>query len=436
MPGSATPAALPAAHRVVLGLQWGDEGKGKIIDVLAAHCDLVVRCQGGANAGHTVVVGGRKTVLHLLPSGILHPHVRCLIGHGVVLDPVALGHELDELAAGGCDIAGRLLISERAHLVLPTHPLLDRAYEAARGAGKVGTTLRGIGPCYADKALRTGIRAGDLVDLPAVERAVRARIAHANALAQAWGVEPLDADAALASWLPAAQRIAPLVGDAIAALHAAVDAGQRVLFEGAQGVQLDIDVGTYPFVTSSNTGIGGVLTGTGISHRQIGEVIGVIKAYTTRVGSGPFVTELADERGERLRQRGQEFGATTGRPRRCGWLDLVAVRQACRLNGVDALALTKLDILDGEPELALCVAYRLDGRELNAPPARCADLERVQPVYEVLPGWQRPVSGARGVADLPEAARAYIARIERFLAVPVRWIGTGAARDALIERAP
>lgn len=436
MPDAGTQGAHPSRHRVVLGLQWGDEGKGKIIDVLASEADVVVRCQGGANAGHTVVVGGRKTVLHLLPSGILNPHARCLIGHGVVVDPVALCQELDELAAGGREVAGQLLISDRAHLVLPCHPHLDRAYEQARGAGKVGTTLRGIGPCYADKALRTGVRAGELSDLAAVERAVRARIAQANALAATLGVPPLDAEAALAAWLPAARRLAPLVGDTIAALHAADAAGQRLLFEGAQGVQLDIDVGTYPFVTSSNTGVGGVLTGTGISHRQVGEVIGVVKAYTTRVGSGPFVTEIGGEHGERLRQRGHEYGATTGRPRRCGWLDLVAVRQACRLNGVDALALTKLDILDGEPQLPLCVGYELDGRPLETVPSRVADLERVRPIYEALPGWRTPVAGARRLADLPPEARAYLERIERHTGVPVRWIGTGAGRDDVIVAEP
>jgi adenylosuccinate synthase len=421
-------------NRVVLGLQWGDEGKGKVIDLLAADADLVVRCQGGANAGHTVVVGGRKTVLHLLPSGILNENARCVIGHGVVLDPIALCQEMDELLAGGSDIARRLVVSDRAHLVLPSHPHLDRAQEAAKGAGKVGTTLRGIGPCYTDKASRTGVRAGDLVDLAACERKVREHIARANTLAAALGAGPLDADAALAAWLPAARRVAPLVMDSIAILHQAMAEGRSFLFEGAQGVQLDIDAGTYPFVTSSNTGIGGILTGSGLSHRQLGEVIGVVKAYTTRVGAGPFPAELTDARGEALRARGREFGATTGRPRRCGWLDLVIVGYACRLNGIDGIALTKLDILDGEPELPVCIGYRLDGRVIDAPPARIEDFARVEPVFERLPGWTTPSTGARTFADLPRQAQDYIAFIEKRLGVPVRWIGTGAGRDEIVVR--
>lgn len=421
-------------NRVVLGLQWGDEGKGKVIDLLAADADLVVRCQGGANAGHTVVVGGKKTVLHLLPSGILNENARCIIGHGVVLDPIALCHELDDLMAGGSDLAKRLIVSDRAHLVLPSHPHLDRAQEAAKGAGKVGTTLRGIGPCYTDKAARIGIRAGELIDLDASERKLREHIAKANVIARALGAEDLDADAALRAWMPAARRIAPLVADSIRILHEAMAQGRSFLFEGAQGAQLDLDVGTYPYVTSSNTGIGGILTGSGLSHKQLGEVIGVVKAYTTRVGAGPFAAELTDARGDALRKRGHEFGATTGRPRRCGWLDLVIVGYACRLNGVDAIALTKLDILDGEPELPVCVGYRLDGQVLDGPPARIEDLARAEPVYEVLPGWSTPSTGARSFDRLPRQAQDYVAFIERRLGVPVRWIGTGAGRDEIVVR--
>lgn len=421
-------------NRVVLGLQWGDEGKGKVIDLLAADADLVVRCQGGANAGHTVVVGGKKTVLHLLPSGILNENARCVIGHGVVLDPVALCHELDDLMAGGSDLSKRLVVSDRAHLVLPSHPHLDRAQEAAKGAGKVGTTLRGIGPCYTDKAARTGIRAGELVDLKATEAKLRDHLAKSNVIARALGAADLDIEAAVAAWMPHARRIAPLVSDSIRILHEAMAEGRSFLFEGAQGAQLDIDVGTYPYVTSSNTGIGGILTGSGLSHKQLGDVIGVVKAYTTRVGSGPFLAELTDARGEALRQRGREFGATTGRPRRCGWLDLVIVGYACRLNGVDAIALTKLDILDGEKELPVCVGYRLDGKVLDGPPARIEDLARVEPVYEVMPGWTKPSTGARTFADLPKQAQDYIAFIERRIGVPVRWIGTGAGRDEIVVR--
>jgi len=421
-------------NRVVLGLQWGDEGKGKVIDLLAAEADLVVRCQGGANAGHTVVVGGKKTVLHLLPSGVLNENARCVIGHGVVLDPVALCHELDDLSKGGSTIEKRLVVSDRAHLVLPSHPHLDRAQETAKGAGKVGTTLRGIGPCYTDKAARNGVRAGELCDLTACEARVRAHIAQSNVIAKALGGEALEVEAAMAAWMPSARRIAPLVADSIRILHEAMAAQQSFLFEGAQGAQLDLDVGTYPYVTSSNTGIGGILTGSGLSHKQLGQVIGVVKAYTTRVGSGPFTAELNDARGEALRQRGREFGATTGRPRRCGWLDLVIVGYACRLNGVDAVALTKLDILDGEPELPVCVGYRLDGKVLDGPPARIEDLARVEPIYQVMPGWTQPSTGARSFADLPRQAQDYIRFIEGRIGVPVKWIGTGAGRDEIVVR--
>ncbi len=421
-------------NRVVLGLQWGDEGKGKVIDLLACEADLVVRCQGGANAGHTVVVGGKKTVLHLLPSGVLNENARCVIGHGVVLDPVALCHELDDLLAGGSDVAKRLVVADRAHLVLPSHPHLDRAQEAAKGASKVGTTLRGIGPCYTDKAARIGIRAGELCDLKACEAKVREHIAKSNVIAKALGAEPLDVETAMAAWLPSARRIAPLVTDSISILHEAMGAGRSFLFEGAQGAQLDLDVGNYPYVTSSNTGIGGILTGSGLSHKQLGQVIGVVKAYSTRVGSGPFATELNDARGEALRQRGREFGSTTGRPRRCGWLDLVIVGYACRLNGIDAIALTKLDILDGERELPMCVGYRLDGKVLDGPPARIEDLARVEPVYETLPGWTTPSTGARTFEALPKQAQDYVRFIEKRIGVPVKWIGTGAGRDEIIVR--
>ncbi len=421
-------------NRVVLGLQWGDEGKGKVIDLLAAEADVVVRCQGGANAGHTVVVGSKKTVLHLLPSGILNQHARCVIAHGVVLDPIALCSELDELLAGGCDAAKRLVVSDRAHLVLPCHPHMDKAQEIARGASKVGTTLRGIGPCYTDKTARNGLRAGELADLVAFERKLRDVLTKSNVIIRALGSEPLDVDAAVAGYMPAARRIAPLINDSITILHQAMAEQRSFLFEGAQGAQLDIDVGTYPFVTSSNTGIGGILTGSGLSHKQLGDVIGVVKAYTSRVGSGPFLAELTDARGEALRQRGREFGATTGRPRRCGWLDLAAVGYACRLNGVDAIALTKLDILDGEPELPVCVSYRLDGKVIHGPPARIDDLARAEPMYEVLPGWKKPVTGARKEADLPSEARSYIAFIEKRLGVPVKWVGTGAGRDEIVLR--
>jgi adenylosuccinate synthase len=422
-----------SGNRVVLGLQWGDEGKGKVIDQLADCTDVVVRCQGGANAGHTVVVNGRKTVLHLLPSGALHEKATCIIGNGVVVDPVALCHEIDELVRAGADLTARLKLSDRAHLVLPSHRLLDRAVEQVRGASKVGTTLRGIGPCYGDKIARNGLRCGDLLAADFPER-LRAHLRAANRQLLALGARPIDAHAAAAELLPYCRRLAPLVADTAAWMHTQVAAGKRFMFEGAQGTMLDIDYGTYPYVTSSNTGLGGVVTGSGLSHKQVGEVIGVVKAYTTRVGGGPFTVELLDAQGEALRQRGHEFGSTTGRPRRCGWLDLVVVRFACRLNGVDSIALTKLDVLDPEPELPVCVAYEIDGRRVDSVPANLDELSRAKPVYEVLTGWKSSIAGATRFADLPLAAQAYVAYIERFLGVPVKWIGTGPGREATVCR--
>jgi adenylosuccinate synthase len=423
-----------STNKVVLGLQWGDEGKGKVIDLLASACDVVVRCQGGANAGHTVVVGGKKTILHLLPSGMLNPQARCIIGNGVVVDPLALCTELDELESHGCSAIKRVVVSDRAHLVLPCHKALDVAYELAKGTGKVGTTLRGIGPAYADKIARTGLRCGELRDLPAFVVKLRAHLTEMNVQLVALGAKALEIDRAIELILPACRRTAELIGDTVNELHQAVAAGKRFLFEGAQGVLLDIDHGTYPFVTSSNTGVGGVITGSGLSHKELGEVIGVVKAYSTRVGSGPFPVELLGAQGDELRQRGNEFGATTGRPRRCGWLDLVAVRFACRLNGVDSIALTKLDILTGGADLPVCVAYELDGKPIQSIPARIDDLARVTPIYQTLPGWQSNLGACRTMDGLPKAARDYIQFIEQQVQVPVRWIGTGPGRDEIICR--
>lgn len=422
-----------SVNRVVLGLQWGDEGKGKVIDQLADTTDVVVRCQGGANAGHTVVVGGRKTVLHLLPSGALHERATCVIGNGVVVDPRALCDEIDALARNGCDITGRLMLSDRAHLVLPTHRALDAATERAKGASKVGTTLRGIGPCYGDKIARTGLRCGDLraADLP--DR-LRAHIRAANRVISQLGGRTLDENRTLHETLPACRRAAVLVADTASFLHQAAIDGRRFLFEGAQGVMLDVDYGTYPYVTSSNTGLGGVITGSGLSHKSMGEVIGVVKAYTTRVGGGPFPVELLDAQGEALRKRGHEFGATTGRPRRCGWLDLVVVRFACRLNGVDSIALTKLDVLDPEAEIPVCTAYEVDGRRVDTVPACLDELARAKPVYTVLKGWKRSIAGCQRWDDLPAEARAYVEYVERFLGVRVSIIGTGPGREETVVR--
>ena len=421
-------------NKVVLGLQWGDEGKGKVIDLLAAHTDVVVRCQGGANAGHTVVVNGRKSVLHLLPSGIMHDQATCIIGNGVVVDPLALCNELDELIAGGVNPTARLLVSDRAHLVLPSHKALDAAFENRKGDAKVGTTLRGIGPCYADKVARTGLRCGELRDLPAFTVKLRVQLTQVNEQLAYLKAPLIDIDTAIAQVMPACTRIAPLIADTADLLHRSAGANKSFLFEGAQGVLLDIDYGTYPFVTSSNTGVGGVIAGSGLSHKQLGDIIGVVKAYSTRVGSGPFPVELLNAKGEDIRQRGGEFGATTGRPRRCGWLDLVAVGFSCRLNGVDAIALTKLDILDTENEIPICVAYEIDGKRSDTIPARIDDLARAKPVYEVLPGWKTPLNKVRSYAALPAAARSYIEFIERRIGVPVKWIGTGPGREEIVVR--
>jgi len=423
-----------SGNTVVLGLQWGDEGKGKVIDLLSGSTDLVVRCQGGANAGHTVVVGTRKTVLHLLPSGALHPGAVCIIGNGVVVDPVALLAELAELREGGVDLTSRLKLSDRAHLVMPWHKALDAAAEKRKGDAKVGTTLRGIGPCYGDKIARTGLRCGDLRDLAAFEKRVRETLAVVNAQLGLFGAPALPIDDTVAQILPACRNVASYVCDTADLLHTAIAAGKSVMFEGAQGVHLDVDFGTYPFVTSSNTGIGGVITGSGVSHKHLGTVIGIVKAYSTRVGGGPFAVELKNARGDALRTRGNEYGATTGRPRRCGWLDLVGVRFAARLNGVDAIALTKLDVLTGEPEIPICVGYRLDGKALDTVPARWEDIERLEPVWETLPGWTDDIRQCTRFEHLPAAAQSYVRFVETRSGVPVRWIGTGPGRDEIIVR--
>ncbi len=420
-------------NKVVLGLQWGDEGKGKVIDVLAGHFDLVVRCQGGANAGHTVVVEGRKTVLHLLPSGALHPAVTCVIGNGVVIDPLALQNELADLGPAGDDLRPRLRISDRAHLVLPCHKIIDRVAEELKGDNKVGTTQRGIGPCYSDKINRIGLRCGELIDEALFEKRLRILLAAADRQLAQIGDERLDIEAILAETLPPCRAMAPMVTDTVDFLHRQGRA-KSVLFKGAQGSMLDIDFVTYPFVTSSNTGIGGVITGSGLSHQDVGEVIGIVKAYTTRVGAGPMPTELTNADGEALRTTGGEFGATTGRPRRCGWLDLVVVGYACRINGVDTIALTKLDVLSGRSELPVCVAYTVAGRRIETIPGRIEDLEGAEPVYETLPGWSEDLSSCRHFNDLPEAARRYVAFIEERVGVRVGWIGVGPGRDEVICR--
>ena len=420
-----------ATNIAVLGAQWGDEGKGKIVDLLTPNFSIVARYQGGHNAGHTVYANGRKFVLRLLPSGILHEGITCVIGNGVVVDPQALFAEIDELASAGIAIGDRLIVSDKAHLILPYHRELDLLSEARRGERKIGTTSRGIGPAYEDKIARRGVRVGDLANTEALSSAVRHNVDARNRIIRE---SSMDANQVLADLRKAWQRMAPWVQDVSLFLARARRQNRPIMFEGAQGTLLDIDHGTYPYVTSSNATIGGVCTGLGLPPRAIDGVLGVAKAYTTRVGEGPLPTELTGEIGNRLRETGQEFGAVTGRPRRCGWYDAVAVRYAVRVNGLDALALTKLDVLDGMDELQICTAYRLAGSTITELPGDIAQLAACEPIYESVPGWKAPTAGVRRYADLPKDAQRYIARLEELTGVPAAVLSTGSAREDTIIR--
>jgi adenylosuccinate synthase len=415
----------------VLGAQWGDEGKGKIVDLLTPRFDIVARYQGGHNAGHTVYVNGTKFVLRLIPSGILHPGVTCVIGNGVVIDPEALLAEVDELVRAGIDVGRRLVISDKAHVILPYHRDLDLLAEARRGERKIGTTSRGIGPAYEDKIARRGIRIGDLADPVSLAQNVRDNVLARNRLVHD---STMEWKPVLEELLAHASRLRPWVCDVSLMLDQEMRAGRSVLFEGAQGTLLDIDHGTYPYVTSSNASIGGVCTGLGVGPRAIDHVMGVVKAYTTRVGAGPLPTELSGEMGNRLRDTGNEYGAVTGRPRRCGWYDAVAARYSVRVNGLDALALTKLDVLDGLDRIDVCTAYRCGSRTLVDFPSDVAQLASCEPVYESLPGWNVPTRGARNFEDLPESARRYIAKLEEVTGVPAAIVSTGSERDDTIIR--
>jgi adenylosuccinate synthase len=419
---------------VVVGAQWGDEGKGKVVDVLAERADLVVRFQGGNNAGHTLVVGGTKRVLHLVPSGVLHPRCACAIGPGVVVDPWELQLEIRSLRDAGLLIdPARLVVSERAPLILPYHRALDHLREQRLGVGRIGTTGRGIGPAYEDAVGRHAIRVGDLrrpSELPA--RVVRA-LYEKNALIAHLGGDPLDADAVTADLLAVAADLLPHLGDSVATTARALASGQNVLFEGAQGTLLDVLHGTYPFVTSSHTVAGAACTGAGVGPRHVERALGVVKAYCTRVGSGPFPTEAEPEADQALRDRGHEYGATTGRPRRCGWLDLVALRYAVQINGLTDLAITKLDVLSGFGPLRVATAYRLpDGTVTRDFPSHL-DLDLAEPVYEELPGWAGDLSGATARADLPQGARSYLDRIEAECGVPIALVGLGAERSEMLS---
>ena len=425
---------MKARNVVVIGTQWGDEGKGKIVDWLTDHAQGVVRFQGGHNAGHTLVIGGKKTVLHLIPSGILRESVDCFIGNGVVVSPQALVEEMDELEAAGVrGVVARLCISEACPLILPYHGALDLAREAARGEHKIGTTGRGIGPAYEDKAARRAIRLQDLLKPVRFAEKLRELLEFHNfVLKNFYRQDEVDFQKTLDEALALAPRLVPLVADVPRALYHANRAGKNLLFEGAQGSLLDIDHGTYPYVTSSNCVAGAAAAGAGGGPQHLHYVLGITKAYTTRVGSGPFPTELADDIGEKLRQRGKEFGATTGRPRRTGWFDAAALKRSIQLNGVSGLCITKLDVLDGVEVVKLCVGYEVEGKLSDILPVGAEELARCVPVYEELPGWQESTVGVKEHAKLPKAARDYLKRIEALCGVPIDLISTGPDREETI----
>src|SRR5262245_13483509 len=427
---------MPAT--VIIGTQWGDEGKGKVVDLLAADADFVVRFHGGNNAGHTLVVNGEKTVLNLVPAGVLHPGRICVLGPGVVIDPEVLVGEIEGLRARGYLAEDRWLrVSDRAHLIMPYHRAIDKARERLRGAGSIGTTGRGIGPAYEDKMARTGIRVAELFDEVGFRAALETNVREKNAYLQALlGEAPLAFDEILERYVTYRERLRPFVADTGTELRTALAAGRRVLLEGAQGMMLDVDHGTYPFVTSSTCVAGAAAAGAGLPPRDLGAVVGIAKAYTTRVGGGPFPTELTDALGARLRADGDEYGATTGRPRRCGWFDAVVVRHAVALSGVDRLALTKLDVLTGIDPLRVCTGYELGGRLLDGPPPTDGAWARLAPRYEEVPGWRESLAAARRLEDLPAAARRYVERLESLVGAPVALVSVGAQRDQTIRVRP
>ncbi|HWE44045.1 MAG TPA: adenylosuccinate synthase [Gemmatimonadaceae bacterium] len=415
---------------VVVGAQWGDEGKGKLVDVMAERADWVVRYQGGANAGHTVHIGDRSFVLHQIPSGILHPGVRCAIGNGVVLDPDTLAIEIDELVEDGVDVEGRLYVSDRAHLVMPYHKLLDGESSASKA---IGTTGRGIGPAYEDKAARRGVRVLDLRHADRLRQLVERGVEHANArLSHSGSTKRVSVDETLELLARLAPRLLGLSEDVGLMVYRAQKQGAAILLEGAQGSLLDVDHGTYPFVTSSNTTSGGAAVGAGIAPMSIDAVLGVVKAYTTRVGNGPLPTEIEGALGEEIRRLGNEFGATTGRPRRCGWFDAVVVRYAARVNGLTGLAVTKLDVLDTLDQLAICTGYDVAGELHTEFPGDITALEKLVPRYEWMPGWKTPTHEARTLGALPAAARAYLDRIEELCETPITYVSVGTRRDQII----
>ena len=420
-------------NKVLIGAQWGDEGKGKIIDVLTEDADWVVRYQGGNNAGHTVEIGADRYVLHLIPSGILHRGKKCIIGNGVVIDPIALVGELKGLEKRGISGQNRFHISDRAHVVFPYHRLIDEYRERKPSSGdRIGTTKRGIGPSYGDKAARVGLRMGDLLD-PTFPDLLANRVEAQNRVLAAHGAPLVEGAAVLADYQAAATYLAPYIADTIPLVHGALARGESILFEGAQGTMLDIDYGTYPFVTSSSATAGGACTGSGVPPHRIDHVIGVVKAYSTRVGEGPFPTELLDDMGELIRKTGNEFGATTGRPRRCGWFDLVVARYSVMVNGIDSWAVTKLDVLDGVERIKICVAYECDGRTYESVPANIRVLERCRPVYEEFPGWMTSTKEATRFSELPPRARDYVRKLASLTGVPVEILSVGPRRESTMR---
>jgi adenylosuccinate synthase len=418
---------------VVVGLQWGDEGKGKIVDVLSEKADVVARYQGGHNAGHTVVIHNEKFILHLIPSGILYKDKICLIGNGVVVDPAALIEEMNGLTQRGIKIRGNLFLSKNAHIIMPYHMALDRENEKLRGAKSIGTTGRGIGPAYSDKIGRSGIRVADLLQPAVFKEKLKANLLHINFLLEHLYKAPVfDVEHIFDEYMGYARELSEYIADTDIIVNNTISEKGNVLFEGAQGTLLDIDHGTYPYVTSSNAIAGGACTGIGVGPTKISKVLGIVKAYTTRVGSGPFPTEITDELGDRIREKGGEYGATTGRPRRCGWLDMVILKHSARINGLTGIAITKLDILDGLEVLKICTAYRYHGKILDEFPKEINIFSECEPVYMEMPGWNTNTQGIKNFNDLPKNAKAYIKKIEKILRVKVQLISTGQRRDELI----
>ena len=421
------------ANTILVGAQWGDEGKGKIIDVLTSKADVIVRSQGGNNAGHTIVHGGATYILHLIPSGILRRGKVCVIGNGVVVDPIALVAEIGQLRGLGVKIGKNLLVSNCAHLVMPYHRLLDEQRELRKGRAKIGTTKRGIGPAYGDKAARTGLRVSDLMQPILFAKKLQAKIRENNSILQALGAKPINYREVHEAYLAAGEKLWPFVTNTVVYLHRALERGKEILFEGAQGTFLDIDHGTYPYVTSSNTTAGGACTGTGVPPHRMDRVVGVMKAYTTRVGEGPLPTEdrhLA----QRLHSLGREFGATTGRARRCGWFDAVATRYATMINGIDELAITNLDGLDDVDPIRICVGYRLNGKRLDVPPCDAVQLDNCEPIYEEMPGWKQSTTSAKKLSQLPLSARNYVKRLGQLTGAKISIVSVGPTRAQTIFR--